>query len=96
MKLLFLSCIPFAFRICLVFFATRIRKHTVGGLRCKEKIHEDLLTASEALYTYQKIPEYFHISNKVQDTMISPFHSGSHLISREALEEYLKHKGFLS
>jgi FlaA1/EpsC-like NDP-sugar epimerase len=71
------------------------KTHKITGLRCKEKIHEDLLSASEANYTYQINPFYYHISNTIQSGSVQPFHSASNIIRKEELGTYLCEKGYL-
>jgi UDP-glucose 4-epimerase len=76
-------------------FEVKYNKTTVvTGLRCKEKIHEDLLSPSEADYSYFK-DGYYHITNKKQDVAIKPFDSSMFIISKDVLQEYLMSKNLL-
>jgi len=63
-------------------------------LRCKEKIHEDLISESEAKMAY-KIGEYFHISTVMQDGTVHSFNSSMNLVDIEILEKYLLFKDLL-
>lgn len=69
----------------------------VTGLRCKEKIHEDLLTSSESGYTYSSAnKKYYHITNQViPETTVCPFDSSCYLLSKDVLTLYLKSKKFI-
>jgi FlaA1/EpsC-like NDP-sugar epimerase len=40
------------------------KTRVLSGLRCKEKIHEDLISPSEATYSYYN-KGYYHLTNKV-------------------------------
>jgi UDP-glucose 4-epimerase len=73
------------------------KQTVITGLRCKEKIHEDLLTNSEAQCTYSSPNEkYYHITNKVLfDSKIKPFDSSTYILPIDILQEYLKKKGLL-
>ena len=63
----------------------------ITGLRCVEKINEDLLSEYEAKYTYNGIKEkYIHISTTIQDNIIKPFSSNDVVISEDELLSYLK------
>jgi FlaA1/EpsC-like NDP-sugar epimerase len=76
-------------------FEQRYQKETiVTGLRCKEKIHEDLISVSEAKMAYQLL-HYYHIGTSVLDSTIHAFDSSMNLISKKDLETYLENKGFL-
>jgi len=76
-------------------FGEKYNKTTiVTGLRCKEKIHEDLLSSSEADYSYLK-DGYYHITTKKQDTTLSPFDSSMFIITKVVLKEYLDDRNLL-
>ena len=66
----------------------------ITGLRCKEKIHEDLLSPMEAKMAYVK-GLYYHLGNKEVEQNVEPFDSSKHLISKQVLKEYLSKKGYL-
>lgn len=65
----------------------------ITGLRCKEKIHEDLLSVSEAKTTY-KDGKYYHIGTTPQNN-IESFDSSKHLIDKKILKRYLELIGLL-
>jgi UDP-N-acetylglucosamine 4,6-dehydratase/5-epimerase len=68
----------------------------VSGLRCKEKIHEDLISSSEALQTYAR-GAYYHITpSALPSSAVTPFDSSKHIISKECLQTYLKSLKFIS
>ena len=60
----------------------------IVGLRCKEKIHEDLISTSEAKMAYIK-GGYYHIGTTNTCETVAPFDSSMHLISKEILQKYL-------
>ena len=66
----------------------------VTGLRCKEKIHEDLISVSEAKNTYRR-GAYFHVTPKevVDEPMVMPFDSSMNLLTSDRLEAYLTAQG---
>lgn len=65
------------------------KTHIISGLRCKEKIHEDLLSPFEAANSYFK-NGYYHITNHIlNDSSIKPFNSNDNLIDISILKEYL-------
>lgn len=66
----------------------------VTGLRCKEKIHEDLISESEAKSAYSK-GSYYHIGNGTYEGDVVPFDSSKHVVTKEDLRAYLTRKGFL-
>jgi UDP-N-acetylglucosamine 4,6-dehydratase len=68
----------------------------VTGLRCKEKIHEDLLSVVEAARTYRR-EGYYHITPNILAGAeeIPPFDSSTHLLSKTQLRDYLILKGLL-
>ena len=63
----------------------------ITGLRCKEKIHEDLISDSEAKMTY-KIGNYYHIGITQLAHNIKSFNSNMNLIDKKTLEAYLVQK----
>jgi UDP-N-acetylglucosamine 4,6-dehydratase len=76
-------------------FETRYNKKTiVTGLRCKEKIHEDLISDSEAKQAY-KIGNYYHIGTIQLGTSINSFNSSMNLIDKNILNTYLEGKNLL-
>jgi FlaA1/EpsC-like NDP-sugar epimerase len=63
----------------------------ITGLRCVEKINEDLISKYEADCAYNGIVDkYIHITSKFQSTSISPLSSNHVVISKDDLMEYLK------
>lgn len=65
------------------------KTHIISGLRCKEKIHEDLLSPFEAANSYFK-NGYYHITNYIlNDSSIKPFNSNDNLIDISILKDYL-------
>ena len=78
-----------------IFEAKYGKPHQITGLRCKEKIHEDLISESEAKLTYVK-GAYYHINDKIpMSNDVAPFDSSDFLISQEELESYLASKNLL-
>jgi UDP-N-acetylglucosamine 4,6-dehydratase len=76
-------------------FETKYNKNTIiTGLRCKEKINEDLISESEAKMAY-KIGDYYHIGTINIDTNITSFNSSMKIINKKTLEEYLLNKNLL-
>jgi UDP-glucose 4-epimerase len=77
-------------------FETKYNKQTiVTGLRCKEKINEDLISPTESKNTYSK-DGYFHITPHEQPGSDSfPFDSSKNIITKELLQSYLGNLGFL-
>lgn len=67
---------------------------TVTGLRCKEKIHEDLISESETKSAYSN-GLYYHIGNNIRETDVLPFDSSKSLVTKDDLRAYLTLKGFL-
>ena len=87
--------IPFIYSMNIIdlfsIFESQYQKtHTVIGLRCKEKIHEDLISKSEALNAYRR-GKYFHITPNIVDNeeAVNPFDSSNNIISKETLKTYL-------
>jgi UDP-glucose 4-epimerase len=76
-------------------FESKYTKSTIiTGLRCKEKIHEDLISDSEAKMTY-KIGNYYHIGTIQLAHNIKSFSSNMNLIDKKTLENYLIEKNLL-
>lgn len=92
--------VPFIYSMKIVdlfaIFETKYNKHTVvTGLRCKEKINEDLISATESKNTYRK-EGYFHVTSKEQvDSDSFPFDSSKNIITKDVLQSYLENLGFL-
>ena len=62
----------------------------ITGLRCIEKINEDLVSKYEADCAYNGIiDKYIHITSKYQSSSISPLSSNHVVISKEELLDYL-------
>lgn len=77
-------------------FENRYNKtHDVTGLRCKEKIHEDLISVSESKCAYER-DSYYHITPTLVNDKVIPFDSSKNLISKEDLESYLTSQGLLN
>lgn len=68
------------------------KSYVISGLRCKEKIHEDLISPAEAANTYMK-NNYYHITPVKQQTAVSPFDSSKNILSKTILSDYLTHLG---
>lgn len=76
-------------------FAKKYGKEVkITGLRCKEKIHEDLLSIAEAKQSYQR-GSYFHVTPNIRNEGVNPFASCDTLLSEEELSSYLESKGFV-
>jgi FlaA1/EpsC-like NDP-sugar epimerase len=86
--------IPFIYSMRIIdlfnIFAEKYKKnYIISGLRCKEKIHEDLLSPFESKNSYIN-NGYYHITNKIiSDSDLKPFNSSDNIISIEVLKEYL-------
>jgi len=71
------------------------KQRIITGLRCKEKIHEDLVSMAEAKNTYKR-GGYYHVTPKlIENIDTSPFDSSQHIISPELLASYLQHESLL-
>ena len=66
----------------------------LSGLRCKEKIHEDLLSPSEATNSYYN-QGYYHLTNKNIYNNVRPINSSMNLINKKELELYLETNNLL-
>jgi UDP-N-acetylglucosamine 4,6-dehydratase/5-epimerase len=77
-----------------VFEARYGKTHAITGLRCKEKIHEDLISVSEAELTYRQ-GAYYHIGHTPNAEHVEAFDSSDSLISKDDLEAYLLTKNLL-
>jgi UDP-N-acetylglucosamine 4,6-dehydratase len=66
------------------------KESKVTGLRCKEKIHEDLLSSSESGMSYMK-DGYIHLTVKeqVNQNILTAFDSSMNNLSKEDLKTYL-------
>lgn len=75
-------------------FEEKFKKtHVVSGLRCKEKIHEDLLSPIEAANSYV-MNGYIHLTPDVVKTGgVAPFSSNHSLVDKTVLREYLTDLG---
>jgi len=62
------------------------------GLRCKEKIHEDLLSEYESNYAY-KLGSYIHITPCRTEEKLTPFDSSSLVIDKKLLKKFLTKEG---
>jgi UDP-glucose 4-epimerase len=61
----------------------------ISGLRCKEKINEDLLSPIEAANTYMKNTYYHLTPNIVTDSVVKSFSSSDNIINCTELRKYL-------
>jgi FlaA1/EpsC-like NDP-sugar epimerase len=69
------------------------KTHVVSGLRCKEKIHEDLLSPSEATNSYF-LDGYYHLTpGIVGGSAVAPFSSSNTLVDADTLRAYLADHG---
>jgi UDP-N-acetylglucosamine 4,6-dehydratase len=76
-------------------FEEKYNKSTIiTGLRCKEKIHEDLISFAESPYT-RKIGNYYHIGKSIVADESNAFDSSKHLIGKSELAEYLLFKNYI-
>jgi UDP-N-acetylglucosamine 4,6-dehydratase len=65
------------------------KTYTVTGLRCKEKIHEDLLSKEESEQSYLN-GQYIHVTTKKQSGGVEAFDSSTYTITKDGLKEYLE------
>jgi UDP-glucose 4-epimerase len=82
-------------RICDLFelFEEKFGKtHVISGLRCKEKIHEDLLSPIEANNSYLR-DEYIHLTPNPVAGSVASFSSSDSLVGKEILRIYLQQLG---
>lgn len=70
------------------------KTYTVTGLRCKEKIHEDLLSPSEAACAVE-LNGYIHIGTKPTQAPLHPFDSSLHIVDKNVLSDYLTSEHYL-
>lgn len=71
------------------------KQSIVTGLRCKEKINEDLISPIESKNTYRK-NGYFHISTQEQvDSDSFSFNSSKNIITIDVLQSYLENLGLI-
>ena len=79
-----------------IFEAKYQKGRIISGLRCKEKIHEDLISVSESKNTYIR-DKYYHVTNhQVENSNTEPFDSSKNIISPEILAAYLDKQGLLN
>ena len=78
-----------------IFEAKYNKSRIVTGLRCKEKIHEDLISVSEAKNTYSKGAYYHVTAHPVAEGNADPFDSSQNTIHPEALAAYLTAQSLL-
>ena len=77
-----------------IFASKYNKKIVITGLRCKEKINEDLISESEAKMTYI-CGNYYHIGIVNTNTDIKPFNSSMKIIDKTNLEKYINEKNLL-
>jgi UDP-glucose 4-epimerase len=78
-----------------IFEAKFNKQRIITGLRCKEKIHEDLISTAEAKNTYKR-GGYYHVTPKqIENIDTCPFDSSQHIISPELLQFYLQYESLL-
>jgi len=66
------------------------KDYNVTGLRCKEKIHEDLVSESESLCAYLD-NNYIHITTSEQSTnTVKPFNSSMNKLTKSDLKTFLE------
>lgn len=71
------------------------KDYKITGLRCKEKIHEDLISASEASFSYST-NDYIHVTTQSQKSnTVTSFDSSMNLVSKDILKTYLETKKLL-
>lgn len=72
-------------------FCEKYNKHyKITGLRCKEKIHEDLVSVPESLSSYLQ-NNYVHITTSRQSSQkVDPFDSSIHILSKSDLKKFLE------
>jgi UDP-glucose 4-epimerase len=76
-------------------FEEKYNKTTVvTGLRCKEKIHEDLISFAESPYTLKR-GNYYHIGKTIVSDEFNAFDSSKHLINKSDLNDYLTFKQYI-
>lgn len=70
------------------------KKIVISGLRCKEKIHEDLLSDIESTMTYEN-GCYYHITNDFKNSNIKSMSSSMNLLTKDQLEKYLNESNLI-
>lgn len=66
------------------------KEYKITGLRCKEKIHEDLLSEFESMNSYVQ-DNYIHISTMQQTKeAVQPFNSSMYTMSKDYLKTFLE------
>lgn len=70
---------------------------TITGLRCKEKIHEDLISDSESGYCYESVnKKYIHITDQKQiEHKVNKFDSSINNLPILELASFLTDQGYL-
>lgn len=67
----------------------------ITGVRCKEKIHEDLLSSYESPMSYEK-NGYIHLTTSLQSgSQIQPFNSSMYNLSKNDLNIFLDSKEYI-
>jgi FlaA1/EpsC-like NDP-sugar epimerase len=76
-------------------FCEKYKKtYVVSGLRCKEKIHEDILSEFETKQAYLQ-ENYIHITNKQLPLTLSPLDSHMNTVSKEDLNSFLERHQYI-
>ncbi len=71
------------------------KSYEITGLRCKEKIHEDLLSSYESPMSYEK-NGYIHLTTSLQaNSNIQPFNSSMFNLSKNDLNIFLDSKEYI-
>jgi UDP-N-acetylglucosamine 4,6-dehydratase len=71
------------------------KAYAVTGLRCKEKIHEDLLSSYESPLSYEK-NGYIHLTRSLQvQSDVKPFNSSMFNLSKNDLKLFLHSKEYI-
>jgi len=70
------------------------KSYVITGLRCKEKIHEDILSEFELKQSYIK-DGYIHLTNYQTDSSLSSIDSSMNNVSKEDLKLFLQEYQYL-
>ena len=70
------------------------KEYVVSGLRCKEKIHEDILSEFETKQSYVR-DNYIHITNGALPPTITAMDSHMNTVSKEDLKHFLENYQYL-
>lgn len=70
------------------------KQMTIIGLRCREKIHEDLISVTEAKCSYIN-NGYVHITQSEQKSSVAPLDSSMVLVDQSLLKSYLIGEGLI-